>query len=92
MKGGEFYMPTVAKGRLRELIKERGMTQVELSEKTGIPQGTISRFDRNNRHEATHLLALSHFFNVCINDLFDEQNEDGSAVENVSWDEYSKGK
>lgn len=70
-------MPTnEPRGRLRELMKERGLTQVELSTKTGIPQGTISRFDRNGRHEAVHLLALSKYFGISINELFEEDAED----------------
>lgn len=68
-------MASEPRGRLRELMKSRGLTQVELSAKTGIPQGTISRFDRNTRHETSHLLALSKFFGIRINDLFEEEEE-----------------
>ena len=44
---------------LARLLKERGMTQRELSEKTGIPEGTIPRFDKNDRVviKYMHLIA-----------------------------------
>lgn len=62
---------------LTAILKQRGLTQSQLSEDTGIPQGTISRFDRNSRHEASHLFAISKRLGIPIEDLFvvEEQEE-----------------
>jgi len=38
----------IVKPRLNVLMKERGLTQMKLSEMSGVPQTSISRFDRNN--------------------------------------------
>lgn len=59
---------------LMALLKERGMTQSELSGISGVPQGSISRFDKNNRHEASHLFAISRALGVNIEDLFEVIN------------------
>ena len=56
--------------RLNEILKERKMTQIELSQLTGIPQGTISRFDRNKQHHDEHLVLISKALGVSIEDLF----------------------
>lgn len=45
---GGMNMVTI-KPRLRELLKERGLTQGQLSEMTGIQQANISRFDKNKK-------------------------------------------
>lgn len=63
-------------GRLNKILKERGLTQSKVSEQTGIPQGTISRFDRNIRHETTILLTLARFLNVHIEDLFEVTDDE----------------
>lgn len=56
--------------RLNEILKERKMTQIELSQLTGIPQGTISRFDRNKQHYDEHLVLISKALGISIEDLF----------------------
>jgi len=56
--------------RLNEILKERKMTQIELSQLTGIPQGTISRFDRNKQHYDEHLVLISKALGITIEDLF----------------------
>lgn len=56
--------------RLNEILKERKMTQIELSQLTGIPQGTISRFDRNKQHYDEHLILISKALGISIEDLF----------------------
>ncbi|MET3505618.1 helix-turn-helix domain-containing protein [Halalkalibacter oceani] len=66
--------------KLNELLKERGMTQVDLSKITGIGQGTISRFDKNKQHKDVHLVTIASALDVKIEDLFyifevDEANE-----------------
>jgi transcriptional regulator with XRE-family HTH domain len=59
------------KPRLRELLKERGLTQGQLSEMTGIPQASISRFDKNEQHLDWHLFSIAKALNLCIEDLFE---------------------
>lgn len=56
--------------RLGELLKERGLTQMQLQDLSGVPQASISRFDTNKRHEATHLFAISTALGVTIEQLF----------------------
>lgn len=59
------------KPRLLLLLKERGITQTQLAELSGVPQGTISRFDRNDRHVATHVFAIAKALDVNVEDLFE---------------------
>ncbi|MEC0242008.1 helix-turn-helix transcriptional regulator [Paenibacillus dokdonensis] len=61
---------------LMALLKELGITQMQLSERTGVPQGSISRFDKNTRHEANHLFSISKSLNVPIEKLFIEEQEE----------------
>jgi transcriptional regulator with XRE-family HTH domain len=56
---------------LIKTLKERGITQSELSEKAGIPQGSISRFDKSKQHTDTHLFAIAYALNLKIEDLFE---------------------
>jgi transcriptional regulator with XRE-family HTH domain len=56
--------------RLNEILKEREMTQIQLSKITGIPQGTISKFDRNRQHMDLHLVLISRKLNIPIEELF----------------------
>lgn len=56
--------------RLGEILKERGMTQVQLSKLTGINQAVISRFDRNKQHQDSHLFVIAKVLNLKIEDLF----------------------
>jgi len=58
------------KPRLRELLKERGLTQGKLSEMTGIPQASISRFDKNEQHLDWHLFSIAKALGVSVADLF----------------------
>lgn len=55
---------------LGKILKDRGMTQVELSKLTGIPQGTISKFDRNKQHQDVHLVTIAKVLGLSIEDLF----------------------
>lgn len=56
--------------RLREIMEMEGITQEELSEKSGVSQGTISRFDRSRMHQDWILFALSAALNCSVTDLF----------------------
>jgi transcriptional regulator with XRE-family HTH domain len=57
--------------RLSSLLKERGITQMQLSEMSGVTQGSISRFDKNTRHEDAHLFAIARALSVNVEDLFE---------------------
>ncbi|MCI1763631.1 helix-turn-helix domain-containing protein [Heyndrickxia oleronia] len=61
--------------KLSKLLKERNMKQIELSILTGLPQGTISRFDRTNRHDDLNLFIIARALNVNIEDLFEIEEE-----------------
>ncbi len=56
---------------LNTLLKERGITQQQLSDMTGVPQGSISRFDKNERHVDWHLFAIARALDVNVEDLFE---------------------
>jgi transcriptional regulator with XRE-family HTH domain len=58
------------KPNLMSLLKEKGITQMELSKMSGVPQGSISRFDKNTRHDDEHLFSISKALGVPIDKLF----------------------
>lgn len=62
--------------KLNQILKDRQMTQNELSELTGIPQGTISRFDKNSRFEISYLFTISKALGIGIEDLFEMTQEE----------------
>lgn len=63
---------------LMNILKQRNLTQSQLSEDSGVPQGTISRFDKNTRHESMHLFLISRSLGITIEELFvvEEQEEE----------------
>lgn len=68
---------------LKRRREQLGLTQVQLSEKAGVGQGTISSLERNPR-EPKVLLAvkLARALGVCVEDLlddmvFEEEEDDG---------------
>lgn len=63
------------KPRLYSIIKERGITQTELSELAGVSQATISRFDKNEKFHAVHLFSIAKALDLKIEDLFEEVSE-----------------
>jgi transcriptional regulator with XRE-family HTH domain len=65
------------KPRLSKLLKEKGWTQSELADKTGVNQASISRFDIQTRHDDRHLFVIAHALDCRIEDLFEVvENED----------------
>lgn len=58
-------------GRLKRILKERGMTQRDLERLFGVSQASISRFDKSPRYESAHLIAIAHALNMTIDELFD---------------------
>ena len=53
--------------KLRQLRKERKLTQVELQMRTGIEQSLLSKFENGERIPPTEtLIALADFYHVSI--------------------------
>ncbi|WP_274362785.1 helix-turn-helix domain-containing protein [Paenibacillus thermotolerans] len=59
------------------LLKELGITQMQLSHMSGVPQGSISRFDKNSRHEDSHLFSIARALNVPVEKLFVVEEHEG---------------
>ena len=66
---------------LGKILKDRNMTQTQLSNLTGIPQGTISKFDRNKQHQDVHLIAISKALDLTIEELFEVRSIDGNVID-----------
>jgi transcriptional regulator with XRE-family HTH domain len=64
-------MKLTTKPRLLSILKERGLTQTQLSDMSGVPQGSISRFDRNESHVDWHVFAIAKALDVKVEDLFE---------------------
>ncbi|GIN32395.1 hypothetical protein CHCC15325_1882 [Bacillus licheniformis] len=47
-----------------------------MSEASGVPQGSISRFDKNERHLDWHVFALARTLGVDVEELFEVKIED----------------
>jgi transcriptional regulator with XRE-family HTH domain len=62
--------------RLSELMKEKGWTQTKLAEASGVPQGSISRFDKNERHVDSHVFSIARALGVSVEDLFEVIEEE----------------
>lgn len=56
--------------RLNEILKERNLTQLEFSEMSGLPQGTISRFDKTQNFNYENLLIAANTLGIPERDLF----------------------
>lgn len=55
------------KNKLRELRKERNLTQIALQMQTGIEQALLSKFETGERIPPTEtLMILADFYNVSI--------------------------
>ena len=63
------------KPRLIKILRERKITQMQLSKKSGVPQGSISRFDSRTKHEANHLFSIARALDIDIDDLFEIVDE-----------------
>lgn len=60
--------------KVKEALDERHMTQKELSERSGVPQATLSDLVRDNRTgiNKDHLYAIAHTLNITdIRELID---------------------
>ncbi|WP_255301143.1 helix-turn-helix domain-containing protein [Bacillus sp. Marseille-P3800] len=78
-----------AKGRVLKILKERGMSQSELSRISGIQQPVISRFDKNGLYKIETLFILAKALDLRIEDLFEVTyiNEGSTSQENPSTNE-----
>lgn len=58
--------------RLKELRRERGLTQLELAEKAGLSRGIITRLESDKDFETTtgSLLKLARALEVPVDELF----------------------
>ena len=67
--------------RIFELIKERGLTQREFSEITGIPQSTISDWKSKGLNpSADKLLVISNTLKISVYDLLSASDECGKYI------------
>ena len=68
--------------RLKELRTEKGLTQTELGEKTGLNYSTVSDYERGNKKDPymSTLRTLSTFFDVSIDYLIGESNIRNSDI------------
>ena len=58
--------------RIREIREEKGMSQTELSEKTGLTRATIWRLETGKEETTTTktLLKIAEALNVSVGELF----------------------
>jgi transcriptional regulator with XRE-family HTH domain len=63
-------------GRLRELRKERGLTQAELARQIGIQQSDLSRMEKGEyRVSLDNLFKILGVFDLDLADFFGDQSE-----------------
>lgn len=56
--------------RLKELRKERGISQMELSKQTGLSQSAIAKWEKDKTDPTSaNLIVLSHFFEESVDYL-----------------------
>jgi transcriptional regulator with XRE-family HTH domain len=56
--------------QLLSILKDRGLTQMDLSGLSGVPQAAISRFDKTTQCKYEHLFRISRALNISIEGLF----------------------
>lgn len=61
----------IVKPKLNKILKEKGWTQTKLAQVTGIPQGTISRFDRTGLKNEQTLFTIAYALGVKVEDLYE---------------------
>jgi len=67
--------------KLREILKERGMTQKELAQKCSLREATISQIARGNKGSINieHLEKIAHGLEITeISDLLQLQSEENT--------------
>jgi hypothetical protein len=72
-----------ARGKLKQIMKERRIVQKELSKITGINEGTLTRFDIQRSFDMRHVYVLmDHFGFTKLEELFEFtviENEPGDS-------------
>jgi len=68
--------------RLKELREGRGLSQSDLADITGIPQSTLSHYERGVEVSASNLIKLAYCFQVTADYLLGI--EDNSALVDVA--------
>lgn len=80
---------------LKKLRKENGLSQIELSKKLNVTQGTIARIEANSREPGKELTKkIAEFFNVSIDyleGLTTTKEDDKSLVKNLLIHLYNAG-
>jgi len=82
----ELTTPAATVGaRLRELRKERHLTQTELARQIGIQQSDLSRMEQGEyRVSLDNLFKILAVFDVAINDFFKEESPDTASRRHLS--------
>lgn len=75
-KKGEIFLKIIVAERIGELMKENGLNQVQLAEKIGVKQNTISAWLRKKKEPSiTSLWLLADFFEVDIDVLVGRKDD-----------------
>ncbi|MGJ3545049.1 helix-turn-helix domain-containing protein [Bacillus subtilis] len=69
----------IATPRLHAVMKAKGWTQARLAEASGVTQGSISRFDKNSRHEDWHVFSIAKALGVEVEELFEVKETEEDA-------------
>lgn len=68
--------------KIRQLRRQRKLTQVELAEKIGIHQSDLSRMEQGEYKVGLDtLLKILQCFDLSIGDFFDESNRTNTVIE-----------
>jgi transcriptional regulator with XRE-family HTH domain len=59
------------KPKITRATEKKKLTQNQLADMTGIPQASISRFDKNSQHLDLHLIKIAKALNVSLEELFE---------------------
>ena len=71
-----YKMEILVSERLKELMKEQGLTQVKLAERVGIKQNTISAWLLKKKEPCiTSLWLLADYFDVDVDFLIGRKND-----------------
>lgn len=71
--------------RIRAARKAKGMTQSEISQKTGIDQATVSRLENGTQEGSpAQLLIIARVIGIPIAQLYDDQDEAAKKVTDLS--------
>lgn len=71
--------------RIRAARKAKGMTQREVSQKTGLDQAYISRLENGTAEgSSSQILSIARAIGASVAYLYNEQDEQGAKVERLS--------